>query len=184
MADVPGIDRYMRQAEKFAKANDRKLRLSIGILVGLLLWIGIADTLITVPALAMIPKGERIPHKGLERVTLQSRAEERLMHRVLRLMASECSPHETMFAADVSVAGVPYLKQVAHLCTMDITLVNPNVVAFGDSEVTCADEHLATTSTNRRKYPVTVETDLEHRTYNDIAEVCAVWHAVSILREQ
>ena len=186
MADVkghhrPAIDTWCSQAERFTRQYDRGLRWTIAALGMLLIWVVVADWIISVPVLTYT--AGTWTNDPLSVANFTSRGEARLFHRVLSMLDEVCEPHETVFAADISVDGVPFARRVARICDMELNFVNPVVSAFGDSEVTCVDELNGKITAKPRRYPVTINNDGEYRTFTDIGDVCNVWQTVDCLRQ-
>ena len=182
----PRIDLWLRKAEKYARHNDAWLRYTIGILAFLLVLFVAMDMLITTTPIQWVG-GTCQYHTGtLSDVSIRSRSEKRVLHRVRQIMRDQCEldTSQVLFASQVHVRGKPYNKTLARICFMEMDLINPYVVATGTDSVVCQDEHEGETKMNNRAFPITLSNmngDPEYFTMGNASDVCTVMMTVDVL---
>ena len=187
MADVykppPKIDMWLRQAEKYARRYDKPLVLSIciiGVLLTAFILLEIFSSRLSVEWVGQ----EWTPTAPSVEVPLVSRREARVAHRVGEVLKSACdsTPEETVFAAQVTVDGAALNWKMARVCPMYTTIINPTLLATGEEDVMCRDDHNGEMRTKIRASPITVSSaHTGVATFVNDRDVCAWMYVIDML---
>ena len=187
MADVyrppPAIDVWLRKAEKYARRYDKPLVLCICIM-GVLLAGFIALEIFTSRSTVTWVGQEWTPSAPSSVVPLDSRRDQRSEYRVRMALHSACNdlPEDTVFAVQVTVDGTPMEWKMARICPLEVDVVNPTVLASGENEVQCRDDHNGDVRTKTRPSPITVSSvHTGVTTLTEVHDICAWMYTIDML---
>jgi len=179
---VPLVDKVMDAVEGTCRTYDRSIVRVIWIVVALVTWMVVADSLVGTTSVEYVGSwklGKTFPVEHA-----QDRAKERVLYRVMRTMSEQCTAGEddVILAPQVHVNGEPYMYRIVRICRSAIELVNPVVAVRGTDSGQCIDEHDGQTRRSSRYYPITVHSaNAPPATFLQLSEVCTFMHALSLL---
>ena len=112
-----------------------------------------------------------------------SRHANRTLARVEQALIAGCDENQTATTAhQVRVAGVPYGLAVARLCATETTLVNPEVVHYGEYSGKCEETVGNVTLVKRRWFPMRVNhSGGRLLNVHSLGSACAVQHALELM---
>ena len=182
---VPQIDRAMKDAEKICRRYDKAITRSIAVILILIIWLVIADTLINTSSVTFTGDWNiSIPAQPLNDTL--SRAEARVLSRVKTELWSACDRSDfkegVVLGPQVSINRNAYMKQVVVMCGLKMEFVNPHIVFEGEKQGVCVDTFKGETKHSPRKYPIVIESQ-EKKTVTllDLGEVCMFMNAYDLL---
>lgn len=180
---VPFVERVMYTLETRCRGYDQSIQRTIWVVVAFIVWMVVADSLVSTQSVVYYGGTWNMVQTGTIDAQM-SRAEERTMYRVLRTMEAHCAlaTEDVVLAPQVHVDNLPYMRSALRMCTRKLELVNPEIAVIGQHTGYCVDEHNGTTRRSHRQYPITVHSSSAPPvTFLDLAEVCTVTHAMSLL---
>ena len=115
-------------------------------------------------------------------INITSRAENRTYKRVTQLLQDSCENDSVVVAHQVTVGGVPYAYQLAHLCTLGITISNPIDVRYGEYTGKCEETVGNDTMVKVRHFPMQVNhTNGKIIKVHSLGKACQLQHALERL---
>jgi len=178
---IPRIDRLMKNMEGLCRRYDTRISYCMWLLVLLVVWAIFVPGVVSTVEYA----GEYTP-ESVEPVVEMSRAENRVLYRVIRAMNDRCiaSTDAFVLAPQISVDGKPYRYSVLSVCADGMDLINPEVLVSGKSTGVCLNEYRGISKRVTREYPVTIgysgDTGVSF-TLMTLDEVCPLMFALDLL---
>ena len=182
---TPSIEKYMKDAEKALRKNDKHIKACFGALVAMVVWMVVADTFISIPAVTFHANWSV---SSIQPLQLRTRADKRLFKRVTAQMRHQCDTADidVAFGPQMRTGDAHYAFAVAHMCPWNTLLVNPRIIATGEDEGMCEDAHQGETKVKYRQYPIHVVSSDAGQNISAItlADACIVHHAVDMLNSK
>jgi len=178
---VSRIESLMATIENTCRIYDRRITTCAWLLVVLIVWCVVANSLIRVDE---IKYSGTLPSDDVLPVHSRDRVDARLLYRVVNTMAAQCDTGESdvVIGPQVHVNGKPYLRRVMRICGIGMDLVNPYVAVSGRDTGTCVDEYNGVTKRMKRNYPITVHSDNRSpASFLDLDKVCTLMQALDML---
>ena len=179
----PKIERVTAAVEKACRKYDKGITSCVWVLAFIIVWFVISGT-VKIDEVAYTEEmgaTASVPFVGT------SRAERRLLSRVLNVLHDQCdtSIQPVFVGPQATVNKKPFTKRVLVVCKDDakhVDLINPVVAVTGSKQGTCVDEVDGIQKHKSRLYPITFHSD-EAAPYTamELDEVCATLQGLDLL---
>ena len=182
LSRAPSIEFCHAQLEKKIKGQEKFVTTCCLVLLAVLFMFVFGNTLMRGSSMQYHTTWQQ---QTLTPVPNSTRAQRRVLLRVMSFMAGQCRHNDVVFGPQITLDSIPYAHSIAVFCKHNTFMCDPQVVRHGNGEITCMDEHNSKTKLKRRKAPVSISTTCgKTANFTDHKDVCVAWHVLDMLNSR